>query len=386
MEMQSSVSWVLAATGALLLLAGVTGGGFELKDIKIPRISNLSRVLCLLSGAVLIVLVTLPISEPQPTRSSPGGASVSVTTGDDAEAANPTEAPDPSPIEVPPLDGLTVEGARDRLEQIGLSVGAVSNRQVWAPDGRVVEQSPPNGETAARGSTVDIVVADSETSYRAKMLFNGKDGDEVSATVNYRIKLSQSDDREQQIGQFMMVNADISGAGPEFSQTIDRLRQQPGYVSMDAVDNMDLEAAWSAFSELAEEFGHEIALESIEESPSFASMGQPLLLVMAGGEFLLEIKAMLMLVPANSERAESGFDLQAGDELLSTIRITGPPSVSDAGATHRFNITRRAADAEGFRGVGSATYTAREGLLTRLNLMYTLAGESGVYRLEIERR
>jgi hypothetical protein len=42
--------------GAILILAGIIGGGFEVKELKVPRISGTSRVMALVAGLAFIVV------------------------------------------------------------------------------------------------------------------------------------------------------------------------------------------------------------------------------------------------------------------------------------------------------------------------------------------
>jgi hypothetical protein len=58
---------VVFALGALLLLTGIIGGGFELKELKIPPVGRVARVLSTAAGAVLILLgigMVVPQSPP----------------------------------------------------------------------------------------------------------------------------------------------------------------------------------------------------------------------------------------------------------------------------------------------------------------------------------
>jgi len=361
----------LAATGAVLLLAGFIGGGFEIKDIKAPKLSSVTRILCSAAGAALIGLVVVLL---------PGEA-----TQGPVVTPPPESVPEMASVEVPLLQGLSEEGARDELLAMGLVSGAVSIRQVWAADGTVVEQTPANGELVSTGSPVNLVLADSTTTYRTEKIINTNDGEEISARIDYQINLIQAENQDQLIGQFIMLASEITGAGAEMGQTIDLLRQASGYVSMDAVDEMDLESTWSAFSDIARDLQHDVAIEQIGDSASFATLGPAIQLALASGEILFDIKTLLTTVPSGSVRAISGFDLQAADDWHSAIRIEGPATVSDAGRTRRFNVTRRTSDDERFQSIGSATYSAQEGLLTGMEIVLTLAGETGVYRLKIDR-
>jgi eukaryotic-like serine/threonine-protein kinase len=59
---------------------------------------------------------------------------------------------------VPVLTGLTVDGARDRLAEVGMSPGGVTERYSTQPDGTVIAQSPSDGKLLW-GSRVDLVVS-----------------------------------------------------------------------------------------------------------------------------------------------------------------------------------------------------------------------------------
>ncbi len=59
---------------------------------------------------------------------------------------------------VPVLTGLTVEGARDRLSEVGMSPGGVTERYSTQPDGTVIAQSPARRKLLW-GSRVDLVVS-----------------------------------------------------------------------------------------------------------------------------------------------------------------------------------------------------------------------------------
>jgi hypothetical protein len=42
--------------GALLLLAGIVGGGIEVKEVRIPKISGASRIISAVAGVVFVIL------------------------------------------------------------------------------------------------------------------------------------------------------------------------------------------------------------------------------------------------------------------------------------------------------------------------------------------
>jgi len=47
---------VVVVLGGILILAGLLGGGFELKELKMPRVGGVARVLSLVAGIVLLGL------------------------------------------------------------------------------------------------------------------------------------------------------------------------------------------------------------------------------------------------------------------------------------------------------------------------------------------
>jgi hypothetical protein len=81
---------LLAALGALLLLTGVLGGGFEIRELRIPRIGLLSRGVSGVMGlGLLLVAVGMaaqpaqPSPTPSPSPSPSSGGSVNVTIHDE---------------------------------------------------------------------------------------------------------------------------------------------------------------------------------------------------------------------------------------------------------------------------------------------------------------
>lgn len=60
---------------------------------------------------------------------------------------------------VPGVTGRSREQARQTLEEIGLELGRVEEKETEDPPGTVIEQSPAMGERVAAGTQVDVVVA-----------------------------------------------------------------------------------------------------------------------------------------------------------------------------------------------------------------------------------
>jgi beta-lactam-binding protein with PASTA domain len=66
----------------------------------------------------------------------------------------------PPKVEVPPLEGLTVDEARTALEEVDLVLGQVTEgTSDTVPEDRIISSSPPAGERIAKGSAVDVVVS-----------------------------------------------------------------------------------------------------------------------------------------------------------------------------------------------------------------------------------
>jgi serine/threonine-protein kinase len=65
----------------------------------------------------------------------------------------------PAPRTIPPLAGLTVEQARQRLEAMQLKVVTENKPDDTVPEGSLLDWTPGSGQQVARGSTVTLFVA-----------------------------------------------------------------------------------------------------------------------------------------------------------------------------------------------------------------------------------
>ncbi|WP_223841496.1 Stk1 family PASTA domain-containing Ser/Thr kinase [Kocuria sp. cx-116] len=65
----------------------------------------------------------------------------------------------PAQVDVPLVEGMSLDEARDAITRAGFSVGAVQPRFSEEPEGTVVEQQPASGSSAEEGSVVDLTVA-----------------------------------------------------------------------------------------------------------------------------------------------------------------------------------------------------------------------------------
>lgn len=66
---------IVLVLGGLLLLSAVVGGGFEVKEVKIPRISGWARALAGIAGALLLA-VGISMSNPPPDPPGPDNGGV----------------------------------------------------------------------------------------------------------------------------------------------------------------------------------------------------------------------------------------------------------------------------------------------------------------------
>jgi hypothetical protein len=88
---------VVVVLGGILILAGLLGGGFELKELKMPRVGGVARVLSLVAGIVLL------------------GLGLKMTPQNTSDATPPhTEAPPPHKDVTPPAD-VTPPPAKPRM-------------------------------------------------------------------------------------------------------------------------------------------------------------------------------------------------------------------------------------------------------------------------------
>jgi beta-lactam-binding protein with PASTA domain/predicted Ser/Thr protein kinase len=156
------VIMALLAAGAYLAVTMLTGdGGTEL--VTVPDLTGLTRLEAQqkLDGAGLI----LGDVRRRPTSRSPVGEVIEQDPAADrqiqaGEKVNIVIAAAPKPVEVPPLEGLTLDEARTDLEAAKLTLGDVkqeNNQDV--PEGRIISQSPAAGDEVPKDTPVDVVVS-----------------------------------------------------------------------------------------------------------------------------------------------------------------------------------------------------------------------------------
>ena len=95
--------------GAVLLLVGIVGGGFEIKEFKIPKVGTLSRMLAAIAGSIFILLgIGLGNTEARPNQNASGDAEVHA-------AQSSISSPTTQPVEFTIYDQL---GEGEVTEQV----------------------------------------------------------------------------------------------------------------------------------------------------------------------------------------------------------------------------------------------------------------------------
>jgi len=156
------VIMALLAAGGYLAVTMLTGdGGTEL--VAVPNLIGSTKLEAQqkLDGAGLI----LGDVRKRPTSKFPAGQVIEQDPVADrqiqaGEKVDIVLASPPKPVEVPPLEGLTLDEARTDLEAAKLTLGEVrqeNNQDV--PEGRIISQSPAAGDEVPKETPVDVVVS-----------------------------------------------------------------------------------------------------------------------------------------------------------------------------------------------------------------------------------
>lgn len=361
MGVPESISWLLAATGALLILAGVVGGGFEVKDVKMPKLSAPARVLAVAFGIALVALVL--VGELEHGATARGGLN----------------DPPPTVTNMPAADGTAL------LEREGFEVGDVRRIKAWAPHDWIIEQKTARtaGSAAPR---VDLVLADSDFEFDSQRSLKSANGDDIEAGVIYQLRLSRVSPGRPLVARFVPRRIDFKGGGDR-EEILQRLVGEPGYVDMDSARDFDPASSWEAYLRLTNELTHEMQSQTLQSKAAAGELGASLMLILAALEVRFDLAAILRMTSLDDPDPASRIRLQEGSELLSEIWLEGPGESTDGGLGQAYRIFRRPPRADGFDQVGTASYDLDSGLLKRLDMSYKVGDgdRTGLYRLEIER-
>lgn len=88
---------ILMLIGGVLVATGVIGGGFEVKELKMPKVGRLTRFFAICSGATLILIGLVAAIDESPVLDDPQPV---------ATQAPASEPAPPSPVEFVLLDEL----------------------------------------------------------------------------------------------------------------------------------------------------------------------------------------------------------------------------------------------------------------------------------------
>ena len=388
MQDPTSLAWLFGVTGSLLILSGLIGGGFQLKDIHIPRLGNLARISSVIVGSVLIgVAVFLPQGEGgNGGEDDPNGDSEIEGTGvsgDPSGSPEPTVDP-PSPageVEVPSLDGALEPAARRALQDAGLEVGIVTQRVAWAAAGEVLEQRPAAGSQAQPGAAVDLVLADSVLRFRAHRAMTSQ-GETSIIEADYRLELSRAADTGELVGEFRLSSVRFEPDDGDSGAQVRDLIDQPGYLQLDQLGQLDVSLAWPAYGRLTRDLETELARGAGGEEPDFSGVGTAMWMVMVGPQVAFDVRTMFTPMPRGGDPRNIRLELQEATAILSRIQVRGPASV--AGSTRLLQVHRKKGE-QPERTVGSASYDIETGILRELDMSYD-SNDDLTYRLRITRQ
>ena len=69
-------------------------------------------------------------------------------------------SPSPRTVKVPTLSGMAWDASQLRLDELGLEATRRSEHSDTTPEGRVIRQYPPAGESVSEGAVVEVYVSD----------------------------------------------------------------------------------------------------------------------------------------------------------------------------------------------------------------------------------
>jgi eukaryotic-like serine/threonine-protein kinase len=152
---------LLAAGGYLVVTMLTDGGDGEL--VPVPSLIGLTRAEAeqKLDDAGLVLGET----KKRPTDRVPPGQVLEQDPLPDRQvkpgsAVDLTFSVPPKRVEVPSLEGATVEDARAQLEAVDLVLGdVVEQNDEEVPEGQIISQSPGAGEQVPKNTPVDVVVS-----------------------------------------------------------------------------------------------------------------------------------------------------------------------------------------------------------------------------------
>jgi beta-lactam-binding protein with PASTA domain/tRNA A-37 threonylcarbamoyl transferase component Bud32 len=152
--------WALAAlvvaavvVGALLL----AGGG---KKVTVPEVVGVDEP----SARAALTRDGFDVESSRRSDDKPRGTVIGQDPSGGSKAKEGstvqiTVSDGPATVRIPPVEGLTYESARNRLEKAGFKVSRRDAASDTVERGRVVSSTPQEGTEADRGETVELVVS-----------------------------------------------------------------------------------------------------------------------------------------------------------------------------------------------------------------------------------
>ncbi len=121
----NSLEIVAFIFGGLLLLVGILGGGFELKELKVPKVGRGSRIIASIAG-VIFIIVGLGLGENKKMPSGDSDPGKQLTNNADLQQES-------APVEFTISDQLTEGAISERLTIIidGKNIGTLSASQQY---------------------------------------------------------------------------------------------------------------------------------------------------------------------------------------------------------------------------------------------------------------
>lgn len=301
------------------------------------------------------------------------------------DSDTPTSPVTPPLASPPNLNGLHIDTIESKLAEQGLKVGDIAKHKAWFDDSYVINQSPTDDKQVEHGSSIDVVVADSDFKFRVEREITGKD-ESFSVITEYQVKRLRSSDDINSMGEFIITRAEFIPEKTNFQKIINNLIHKPGYFPINIPDSYKFENSWQALSELGQELGEDIAIDVIKETSDNSSLGKTVITSLISMEVEFDIRAIFTEAPNKNNTGHDAINLQAGNNSKSTIRVEGPSTISATGAEHIYKIVRRMPKSSEYKNVGNATYTASDGLIKTLYARFHIGDEKeNLYVLKINR-
>jgi beta-lactam-binding protein with PASTA domain/tRNA A-37 threonylcarbamoyl transferase component Bud32 len=162
----------------------------------------------------------------------------------------------PRAVDVPRLDGLTVDEARETLRDAGLDLGEVFREpNPGVPEGEIFDQNPAAGEQADAGSGVDVTVSGGEVTVPPVVGLSEEDARTTLEADGFDVE-SQFDANDAPQGTVFAQEPEAGDEAPFGSVVVIAVSEGPGSQEMPDVTGQDADEAQSM---LEEQFGLDVS-------------------------------------------------------------------------------------------------------------------------------